>query len=222
MSEIEQTTTVVAIRPEHDEAVVKLRDEATRLASYAQGFVVANPSDVKRATEDLSMISNIQKALEAERKKYTEPLNAHLKEINTTFKTITEPLDTANKTLRSKVQEYNNEQKRLQQEVEKAQEFLRQAAEIQAKLTKETREIFDAPPLAPIVTAAPVTKVYTDVGTMGTRKVWKFEVVDFALLPDEYKLPDMVKIRKVITAGVAIPGVKAQQEDSLSITAKKG
>ena len=223
MSDIDKLTTVVAIRPERDETVVKLQDEATRLVLYAQGFVVANPSDVKRAVEDLSMIANIQKALETKRKEYTAPLNDHLKEINTTFKSITEPLDTANATLRGKVQAFNNEQKRLQQEAEKAQELIRQATEIQAKLHQATGEIFDAPPPAPVLTTAPVVKAYTDVGTMSTRKVMKWRGVDFAKVPDEYKMLDAVKIGKVVRAGVtAIPGIEIYPEDGLTITAKKG
>jgi hypothetical protein len=56
------------------------------------------------------------------------------------------------------------------------------------------------------------------MGTMGTAKVWKFEIADFTLLPDEYKVPDLIKISKVVRAGVNIPGVKSWQEESLRIT----
>ncbi len=73
--------------------------------------------------------------------------------------------------------------------------------------------------LAPVAKpeAAP-SHIRTEAGTLSVPKGWKFEVENFSLLPDEFKLPDMVKIRKVITAGVKIPGVKAWQEESLRVS----
>ena len=49
-----------------------------------------------------------------------------------------------------------------------------------------------------------------------TNKVMKFEVVDFKALPDEYKISDDVKIRKVVNAlkmDTNIPGVKVWEEE---------
>jgi len=215
-----ETTALVSIHPELDEQVAKFKEEGERLKDYAVSFVVASVSDVKRATEDLSMVSRLKKALEERRKAYTQPLNEYLKDVNQVFKVIVEPIDDADKVLRTKVGAYNAEQRRLQAEAEKAQELLRQAAEIQANLTKQTGEIFPEVPSVPVPEAHPATKAYTSVGDLNTAKVWKFEVVDFALLPNEYKLPDMVKIGKVVRAGASVPGVKSWQEDSLRITTK--
>ena len=58
----------------------------------------------------------------------------------------------------------------------------------------------------------------TIAGDLGKVLTWKFEVVDFGALPDDYKLPDLVKIRRVVTARATIPGVRAWQEDSLQVT----
>src|SRR4030042_391913 len=128
------TTAVVKVNPELDEAVIQLRGEAERLVVYAQGFVVANLEGVKRATEDLSMISNLKKALEERRKEYTQPLNDHLKEINATFKIFSEPLDAADKALRGKILAFNAEQRRLQEEAARAEALRKEAAEREAKL----------------------------------------------------------------------------------------
>lgn len=63
-----------------------------------------------------------------------------------------------------------------------------------------------------------LTRASTEMGSFGTVKVWNFEVTDFEELPDAYKLPHLVKIRKVISLGIAIPGVKSWQDEILRIT----
>jgi len=217
------TTAVVKVNPGLDETVIHLQGEAERLVVYAEGFVVANLQGVKRATEDLSMIANLKKALEEKRKEYTQPLNDHLKEINTAFKVFSEPLDVADRALRGKILAFNAAQRRLQDEAARAEALRREAAEIEARLTQETGEIFlSNKPAVPVPEAAPVNKAYTEVGTMGTRKIRKWECKDFAQVPDEYKMLDGAKIGKVIRAGIsAIAGIRIYEEDTIAITARK-
>ena len=78
-------------------------------------------------------------------------------------------------------------------------------------------EITEALDLTPVQRESP-GRYRSDAGLLGTSKKWQFEVEDFALLPDEYKLPDATKIRKVVQAGVSIPGIKAWQEEGLRVT----
>jgi len=218
-----ESTALIAIHPEIQEEIISLRAEGERLYAYTQGFVVAGLGDAKRAVEDLSLISNLKKALEERRKEYTQPLNAHLKEINEAFKGMVTPIELADATLRGKVGAYNREQERLRQEAERARALREEALTIEAKLTQQTGEIF--PETAPAVVMPefhPATKVFTDVGYLNTRKVRKYRVINFSLLPDEYKLEDSVKLGKVVRAGInSIPGVEIYEEDSLVITSKK-
>ena len=51
--------------------------------------------------------------------------------------------------------------------------------------------------------------------------LWKFEVIDINLLPDDYKMADLVKIRRVVIAGAAIPGVRVWQEEALRVTTRR-
>jgi hypothetical protein len=63
---------------------------------------------------------------------------------------------------------------------------------------------------------APAKTVHTAAGKVTMRSVWKAEVIDFNLLPDEYKVADEVKIGKVVRAGVRqIPGVRIYEEKSI-------
>ena len=60
---------------------------------------------------------------------------------------------------------------------------------------------------------APPKTVRTEAGSVTIRSAWKFEVVDMAALPDEYKIADAVKLGKVVRAGVReIPGVRIYEE----------
>ena len=82
------------------------------------------------------------------------------------------------------------------------------------KLKGELTEPINLVEVAP----TPPAHYRTVAGDLGKAMVWKFEVMDFALLPDDYKTADMVKIRKVVIAGASIPGVRAWKEETLRVT----
>lgn len=208
--------TAISIRPELDESVKLLVEQLTKLRSWAEHRVVANQVEVKAATEDLSSMANLRKAIEAKALEYALPVKAHLNDITSVFKGMLDPLREAVQITKDKVLAYNQEQERLRQEQEEINRMQREAAARQAVIDGYLDEIPEDKPLV----AEPPKHIRTDVGMATTTTVWKFEVIDFALLPDQYKLPDMVKIRKVITAGATIVGIRAWQEESLRVTAK--
>lgn len=201
--------------PTTDRAYCALREQAHGLLAFAEARTVTTDLDVKPATEDLSIISKLKKAIEDKRKEYLTPLNDHVKTVNAAFKVLTEPLEKADKITRDKILGYRAEVERKRREAEdinRAKDELarREAALNQGVITVDTTPV--------IVPTAPPEHVRTDMGSLGTAKVWRFEVMDFTALPEEYKLPDLVKIGKVIRAGVAIAGVRAWQEESLRVT----
>ena len=82
--------------------------------------------------------------------------------------------------------------------------------EVTTPTETQTTALVKIAPSSDLEIIAPLPKhIRTEVGTSSIVKRWEFEVVDFSILPDQYKLPDMVKIRKVITAGATIPGIKS-------------
>lgn len=210
-----EETALVKVNPSSEEAYLKLRDQSLGLLQYAEARTIASTDDIKPATDDLSLISKVKKAVDDKRKEYVNPLNDHIKAINVAFKTITEPLDQADKLTRDKILMFRNEQERLRREAEEINRQKEELARREAALNHGEITI-DTKPVA--VPEAQPAHVRTDMGNLGTQKVWKFEVADFALLPDDYKVADLVKIGKVIRAGVSVPGVKAWQEETLRIT----
>lgn len=209
-------TVLVNINPRADSQVVAFYNEALGLQKYAEARIIKTTEDLKPAVIDLSIISKIKKGMEERRKEYIKPLDDHKKAINDVFRTLMMPIETADKLTRDKILVFNTEQEHFHKEQEEINRLRIEAAEKEMLLKGELTESVG------LIEVTPQTPhhIATDMGMLGTTKVWKFEVTDFSLLPDQYKLPDMVKIRKVIIAGATIEGVRAWQEDSLRITVK--
>ncbi len=211
-------TAIVKIAPSKDEAVIALHEQALKLERYAVALVIASNDDVKNATNDLGIISGLKKAIEEKRKEYTQPINEHLKAVNEAFKALVEPLLAADKITRGKVLDYRAEQERKRQEAEDIARVERETAERKAALTGEpvvVPEVVEAPPIAP-------DRYRAEMGTLGKAVIWKFEVIDFSLLPDRFKMENATLIGKVVRAGEReIPGVRIWSEETLRVTTKK-
>ena len=217
MTERTDGTALIHVDPVGDEKVHALGLEVIAIVQRAEAKVVLSDADVHEATGEIALIRGLKKAFEEKRKEYTTPLNGYLKDINATFKEYTDPLDHADKLTRSKVLAYRAEQERQRQEEERINRLREEAARAEMQLKGELTESVNLVEVSP----PPPAHYRTIAGDLGKTLTWKFEVVAFAILPDDYKLPDMVKIRKVVIAGATIPGVKAWQEESLRVTAPK-
>lgn len=213
---METDIVLIKVNPVGDVAVKGLLVEVQKLLDFARARVVDTDEAVKLATEDLSLMANLRKAIEGKRKEYTAPIKEELDKVTDAFKMVAEPLAEADRITREKVLVYRREQERKAREAEEINRLRMEAARKEMELKGELTEPVNLVEVSP----APVAHVKTEVGNLGTPKVWRFEVMDFAKLPDEYKQPDLVKIRKVIIAGVTIPGIRAWQEETLRVTAK--
>ena len=207
---------IIQVAPTEDQSVIALYHEAQRLQVFAEVRIIITGEDVVLATEDLSILARLKKAIEEKRKEYVGPINEHLKAINEAFKKLTGPLEQADSLTRSKIMAYRTEERRKANEIAEINRLRMEAAQREMELQGELSESVN---LVEVPTLPPAT-VRTDLGTLGTSQIWKFEVVDFKVLPDDYKIPDMVKIRKVVTAGASIPGVKSWKEDALRVSTR--
>jgi len=217
MEDVGAGTVVLRVKPQIDTAVTKLGDEIIRLAMYAQSLVITGNEDLARATNDLTLMLGLKKSLEESRREYVAPLQAHESEVNDVFRKLREPLMAAVDTIKAKMVAYQEEEKRKQEKEEEINVMRRAAAEKQMELKGELSE-----PVDEVEVRTVATVVRTDVGTATMVMIKKFEVVDFAALPDEFKLPDAVKIGKVVRAGIGhIPGVRIYEEANVRGTAKR-
>jgi len=207
---------LVKVNPLSDLEIQTLITEAEKILAYARTRQVTNPQEAKCATDDLSAISGIKKRMEASRKGYLDPINAIKDELNQVFKDIMAPVFEADRITRDKMLAFNREQQRIQVEQEEINRKRMEAAEAEMQLKGELTESVN---LVEVVEAP--KHINTAMGAAGMTKIWKFEVIDFSLLPDRFKMENATLIGKVVRAGEReIPGVKIWAEDSLRVTTR--
>jgi hypothetical protein len=210
---------VVAIDLKTDLEFLQLRGEAHRLLMYAESRVIESAADAKSATDDLGLISLAKKSIEDNRQRYVRPLNEYVKTVNATFKALSDPVEQADKITRSKILAYRaaaEEQRRKAEEINRQKEEL---ARKEAEFNGTGEVTIDTTPV--IVPEAQPNHIRADMGTAGTIKTRKARVIDFALLPDAYKLPNEKLLATAARTGVqSIPGVEFYVEESLRVTTR--
>ena len=209
------TTALIQVRPGADPRVLALYQEGVKLRDYARARVISHDEDVKTATDDLSVIGGLKKAIEERRKEYVGPINEHLKAVNTAFGVFTDPLNEANTVNRDKVLAYRAEQERQRQEQARINRLREEAARAEMELNGELSEPVG---LVQVAEEAPA-RYRTETGMLGTAKTKKWEVIDLRLVPLEYLIIDAAKIGKVVRAGIpSIPGIRIYEQEGLRVT----
>jgi hypothetical protein len=188
--------------------------QVASLLAYAQGRTIASQADTEKATNDLGIIAKFIKLIEAARDEKVRPLNTEVKQINELFKTLTVPLGMADRITRDAITAYRKAEEAKRAEAISIENDKMELARREATLNNGAITV-DLNPIAK--PDAQPKNIRADVATAGTRKGWRFEVVDFALLPDQYKVSNDIKIRKAIQAEIAIPGVRSWQEETLAV-----
>ncbi len=96
------------------------------------------------------------------------------------------------------------------------QEAARQAQEAEDR--RAAAAALPTPVAAPVVAPAPTGPVRTSSGSVGTSKVWKFEIVNAGDVPREFLAVDEKLIRQAVRDGVRqIPGVRIFQGEQVRV-----
>lgn len=210
--------TAVALRPGEDIEAHGYHNEALTLLGYAEARVIATVEDAKRATDDLSIIAKLKKAMGDKRKSLLEPLKADMDAIRDTYTYLMAPVLDADKITREKMLAYDAEQRRIRAEQEEINRLREEAAQKQAKLTGGITEV-EVVEVAP----EPSKSTSTEMGTARTTDHWKWEVVDFAALPDEYKVIDgsmLTAVARKHHDQKQVPGVRFYNDPIIAVRAR--
>ncbi|MBA7627680.1 hypothetical protein ES703_35147 [subsurface metagenome] len=211
--------TALALRPGEDLEAHGYFEEALKLLKYAEGRVIATVEDNKAANDDLSLISKLKKAMENKRRSLLDPLKAEAEAIRETYSTLMDPVFRADKITRDKMLAYDAKQRQIRAEQEEINRKRREAAEAEMRLKGELSESVNLVEVAP----EPAKSVSTEMGTTGMTDHWKWEVVDFALLPDEYKVVDsslLTAVAKKHHDQKPVPGVRFYNEPIIAVRAR--
>jgi len=212
----EMTTAVIKIAPGLNPEVTKLLDEVMRIKEWSDKRVISNGEDYKAGTNDLSVISRMIKVVEDKRKEYTVPLNLHLDNINGSFKLLSGPLSEAQLTTKKKMLAYYAEIERQRQEAERIEQekykLAQQEMELKGEHTVDLTPV-ERPEEAP-------RTVRTEFGTTSQRQNWKWEVIDFSRVPDDYKVIDSTMLNSIAKKHhdqKPVPGIRFYDEPTLQV-----
>ena len=205
-----------AMNPE----LVTACQEAKRLLEIAQGRTITSNEDLKPATDDLAIIRKGIRLVQEIRKRILAPFRAKVDIINAAFGDIIRPLEEADRLTAGKVTAFDQEQRRKTAEAKRIEDEKYRLAQEEATLKNGEITV----PLDTVQAPPPVPEhVRTELGTLGGRSNWKARVVDFKLLPDEYKLPNETLLNSFArsTKGTRpIPGVEFYDDRVVTVRTK--
>lgn len=213
---------LINIAPEKNIAIQALYKEGLNLLGYAERRVIKSDEDAKLATEDRAIIAGLRKKLEELRAEYTGPINAHLAAFRDTFNRFVQPLLDADNINKEKWGAYRAAVAAAARKAEETNRMAEEVARRQAEASG-TGEITVV--TTPVEVPKAAATLRTGLGTSSAYNLPKYRVVDFKLLPDEYKLPDAGKLTRVIKAAkgqITIAGVEIWFEETQAIRPKYG
>lgn len=202
------------------------RVDSELILSNARGLTITNQEQYESAAQLGSLIRDKIKKLDEARKSITKPLDAAKAAVMALFKKPLEALEQAQTYTDRGLIAYTEQQEliRRDQEAKLQREAEKKRAELEAKAAaareagndnKAEAYIEKAQNVVAPVLAARVEKVQG----VSYRELWYAEVVNFASLPDAYKLPNMSMLNKHaqnVKGMVPIPGVKYRMEKSIA------
>lgn len=175
------------------------------LIESSRALSIESAHDLNKAVENLSELNRWNDRVEEDRLKLTKPLNDALKEINGRYRPIREALEGVIKGLREKMSQYASKVEKARQEAE--MKLSERVASGGLKMETAVRKLEGIEAMEKTVEG--------EGGKVTFVEVDKFEVVDFKLLPDEYKLVNESAIRLAKKEGVEVAGVRYWKEQSV-------
>lgn len=184
----------------------------------------------------LSRLSEADIYVEEKRKGIVKPHNDYVIKINSLFKAIGTKISLVKDQLKGEITRDFKEQERIriaeenkkraeEQERIKEQERIladKRRSELSKLEAQQQIEKIQEEKKVSVQENLPVTKIRTMEGSTQIRKTWTFEVVDFAKLPDTYKIANdsmirnAMKVRDINNVPVKIAGVEFKQEVNVS------
>lgn len=196
-------------------------------------IVISNQGDYDSAASILKTIKSRHKEIDEQRKEITKPLDAAKKSVMDLFNVPLKALEEAEAFIKRQMIGYAAEQERkakeeqirlqrlADQEAAKQKKILEEKiarAEAAGKLEKAEELQSQKETIVPII--APVIAVQMDTPKgVSYRDKYTAVVIDFKLLPDEYKLPNQSALDKIAQATkgtIQIPGVQIKSEKILA------
>jgi len=187
---------------------------ANQLVAQAALLQVSTQEQAMEAGRMLVQLKTWKGQVEQKRQFFTRPLKEHVKRVEALFKPLIERLDEADAVIRGKVLNYRVESERLARE-----EQAKLMEQAQAAQASGNDEVALALATQASESNAGQKTMMLDEGSMQVKRVWDFEVEDYAAIPREFFSFDEKKVRLAIRAGQReIPGIRVFQKEQLAVS----
>lgn len=170
-----------------------------------RGIVIKTPEDFETGVELGNKIKLVSKAVTQRKEAITKPLNEALKSARELFRPLENDLATAETELKSKMLTFKEEERKAIAETQ---------AKAEARVEKGTMKEETAKKKVQEAQANATEKtVKTESGAKATEKfVTEYVIVDESLIPREFLVPDMAKIKEAMKSGQPVAGVEARKK----------
>lgn len=190
--------------PAEEIAVVKTKIDSMRETVAA--IQVTSQEELTAVAGHIDNVKKMGKFVKQERDKYIAPAKEIIEKAKEQYDPYIKACDEAEEVLKGKAQSFMLEQ-RKKEEAEKAKILADKRTTVETKVAKIEN-----------VKQADKT-VDTGASKLTMKMVKDIKIVDEKAIPDEYYKPrelDLLKIKKVALAGVAIPGVEVYEKPQMA------
>lgn len=229
-----KTASVVTVATAKKESADSLARGAADVLTAVATVVVQSQESLDKANDVLQSVLNARKRVEDFFRPDIDRAHKLHKSLLASLQKFAGPLDEAERIVKRKIGVYLREQDRLRLEAERLRVLAEKKAERIAekgideahkKLADGDDEAADAVVIdahakaeaalatAPVVPDKPVAE------NISLRKLWRFEIVDAALVPREYCKPDEVLLQKIVShtkEQTRIAGIRVYAETSVA------
>lgn len=215
----------------------QLAADLTLMVTPIKALSVIDKGTCEQAVATRREVKSWEKKIEEKRKQLVGPLNDQVKMINDYAKKISSPINDATSHIDHQLREYERllEIERAAAAKKAFEEKMRQEEETRKLIEAQAEEaaalaMFEAPEEAEKVLAQAESeavriefeahKAHTDAvkeikqnKVAGSRRVWKFEITDPALIPNTFLMVNESAIGAAVRAGTrTIPGVRIYED----------
>ena len=175
-----------------------IKKEIPQMVLVAQAVEIVDTETLTSATVMLSTLNKHNDAITTEKEKITRPLLDALAVERGRWKPVENQLGAAIEIIRGKMIVYqtNAIKKQNEERIKIADKLESGSIKTDTALSKlSNMETID-------------TRIKTDTGSISFSSVKCFEIVDFAKLPDEYKIANEKAIRETLKTKIQIEGIR--------------
>lgn len=223
-----ETARIINIATDETEMVSQ---KALTVPEQARAVKVVDAETYAQAGEILITIKGLRKEIGSAFDPIIKKAHEAHKEAKAQKDKAEAPLIEAENIIKPALAAYDRQQERIRREEEERQREIARKAEEDRRIreaeqaekegrNQEAQAIIEEPVYVPPVV---IEKTTPKVQGISMQKIWKFRIVNPALIPREYMVPDQVKIGGVVRAtkgSVQIPGVEIYSEDIVKAGAR--